>query len=72
MKKSLNAISRKPKGFKQSYLDARFSTPECTLTATQYLVENFKFGSIFSYLKFFEKKNEKTHKKRQFSKNKRI
>ena len=49
-------MSRKPKGFKQSYLDARFSTPECTLTATQYKVENFKFGSIFLYLIFFEKK----------------
>ena len=39
-----NANSRKPKEFEQSYLDSRFVTPGCTLTATHYKVEKFKFG----------------------------
>ena len=55
-----NAISRKPKEFEQSHLDARFATPEYTLTAPYYRVEKLKlayfFVSNFSISKFFEKK----------------
>ena len=33
MKKIINnAISRKPNGIEQSYMDSRFATPECTMT----------------------------------------
>ena len=51
-----NAISRKPKRFEQSYLDARFATPEFTLTAPHYRVEKLKFGLFFFISNFFEKK----------------
>ena len=44
MKKSQkNVISRKLQGFEQSYLKARFATPESTLTAPCYRVKKFKF-----------------------------
>ena len=62
-----NATSRKPKGFEQSYLDARFATPECTLTVPHDRVEKLKFGYFFISTIF-----EKNHKKRNFSKTKRI
>ena len=39
-----NAISRKPKGLEQSYLDSRFATSECNLTASHDRVEKLKFG----------------------------
>ena len=39
-----NAISRTLEGFEQSYLEARFATPECTLIEPHYMVGKFKFG----------------------------
>ena len=43
-KNTKNAISRKPKEFEQSQLNARFATPEYSLTASHYRIEKFKFG----------------------------
>ena len=68
MKKDLkNAISRAIKGFEQSYLNARFATPECTLKAPHNRVEKLKFGYFFLDLNFLEKII-----KRHISKTKRI
>ena len=37
--------SRKHKAFKQSHLDARFATPESTLTVPNDTTENFKLSN---------------------------
>ena len=53
----INVTSRKLKAFVQSHLDARFETPEITVTVPNYRVEITYFfkKSNLSFLKFFEK-----------------
>ena len=70
-KKHKKAISRKPEGFEQPYLEASFATPERTLTARHNRVEKLKFGYFILYRMFF-KKNIKNHEKRHILKTKRI
>ena len=41
------AISRKPDGFEQSYLDGRFAAQEFTPIGPHYRVEKIKFGQFF-------------------------
>ena len=61
-----NVISRKLQGFEQSYLLARFVTPQSNLTALNYKVENFKFWNLilkksYKFSKNFSKKLQKTY-----------
>ena len=35
-------------------MDARFATPDCTLTATHFRIENFKFNQINCETKFWQ------------------
>ena len=57
-----NFLSQKPKRFEQSNFEARFATPESTLTAPSYGVENFNFRQVLIY-HFFDKTFEKIIKK---------
>ena len=61
-----NVISRKLQGFEQSYLLARFVTPQSNLTALNYKVDNFKFWKLilkksYKFSKNFLKKFKKTY-----------
>ena len=66
-----NVKSRKLQGFEQSYLEARFSIFESTLTGPNYRFGNFRFlknKNNSSFLKIFEKitKNVKSRKLQGF------
>ena len=46
-KSQKNVISGKLQDFEQSYLEAKFLTPESTLTESRYRDENLKFCETF-------------------------
>ena len=59
-KSQKNVISGKLKGFEQSYLEAKFATPESTLTKPHYIDGNFKFWIFFNPSSLKNLENPKT------------